>query len=157
MIYGNDIHTEGTETGWFVSEINLQGVTWSSNNTSVATVDSNGLVTTVGNGQVTIAANYNGETADFVIKVGDVAPKEQAKDTTTNNTKKPEETIGETTKPEETITEEPVETIGAKEETKTEDKACKLGVYEIAIICVGIVLLVALVIILICNKKKIKK
>lgn len=71
--HGNDIHAEDLETGWFVDEVNLKGVTWTSNNSSVATVDSNGLVKTVKEGTATIVASYAGKTKNFEIKVTSTA------------------------------------------------------------------------------------
>lgn len=71
--HGNDIHAEDLETGWFVDEVNLKGVTWTSNNSSVATVDSNGLVNTVKEGTATIVASYDGKTKNFEIKVTSTA------------------------------------------------------------------------------------
>lgn len=52
------------QTRKFLAEINLpnadvQGVTWSSNNPAVATVDSTGLVTIIGPGTVTITVDTN--------------------------------------------------------------------------------------------------
>ncbi len=71
--HGNDIHAEDLETGWFVDEVSLKGVTWTSNNSSVATVDSNGLVKTVKEGTATIVASYAGKTKNFEIKVTSTA------------------------------------------------------------------------------------
>ena len=68
--YGNDLAVpDGPELGWYVSKIDLEGVTWTSNNTSVATVDSKGLVTAVGNGTATIVVSYDGKTTNFEIRV----------------------------------------------------------------------------------------
>ena len=49
LAFGNEMLTpgsDGSERGWFVEQVNLEGVSWSSSNTKVATVDSKGLVTT---------------------------------------------------------------------------------------------------------------
>ena len=49
-------------------------VTWSSDNTAVATVDANGLVTGVGIGQATITAkNASGKTATCTVSVEAIA------------------------------------------------------------------------------------
>lgn len=152
--HGNDMPTAEVPAGWYVDEINLQGVTWTSNDNNIATVDSNGLVTTIGEGQVSITATYNDEAADFIIKVGDVAPLEQVKENPETKTEEPIETIGSTEEQTVTSTE-------TKEEIKTddvkEDKGCKLEVYEIVIIACSVVLLIALITVLVLNKKKTKK
>ena len=46
-------------TGWFVDEINLSGVTWSSSDRSIAIVNNSGKVTGISEGTVTITATYN--------------------------------------------------------------------------------------------------
>lgn len=48
-------------------------VTWSSSNTSVATVDENGVVTSVGNGSCTITASAGGKTATCSVTVSGIA------------------------------------------------------------------------------------
>lgn len=55
--------------GWFVTEANLSGVTWTSSNTGVATVDNTGKVTGVAEGKTTITATYNGQSDNYEINV----------------------------------------------------------------------------------------
>jgi len=66
------VSTQLTATGTFSdgSTFNLTGqVTWSSSNTSVATVNSNGLATAVGAGTVTITAQYGSTSATTTLAV----------------------------------------------------------------------------------------
>jgi uncharacterized protein YjdB len=74
--YASKNHTlqllvSGTKTDGTAQSIS-SGVTWSSSDTSVATVDQNGLVTavaTASDGPVTITASYNSLTTTFVVYV----------------------------------------------------------------------------------------
>jgi uncharacterized protein YjdB len=66
------VSTQLTATGTFSdgSTFNLTGqVTWSSSNTSVATVNSSGLATAVGAGTVTITAQYGSTSATTTLAV----------------------------------------------------------------------------------------
>jgi hypothetical protein len=56
---------------------------WSSDNLSVATVDSNGLVTIVGNGTAKIIMAYGGETGSLSITVGDTGANPDVRGTWT--------------------------------------------------------------------------
>lgn len=47
--------------GYYVIQTNLSGVTWTSSDTSIATVDSTGKVTGISEGKVTITAKYDGD------------------------------------------------------------------------------------------------
>ncbi len=54
-------------------DVEVEGVTWSSSNTAVATVDSNGVVTSVGFGETTITATVGKETATCLVRVPEVS------------------------------------------------------------------------------------
>lgn len=71
IAHGNDMMFDNNpdSLGWFVDEANLSGVTWSSADTEIATVDNNGKVTGVTEGKTTITAKYNGESANYEIDV----------------------------------------------------------------------------------------
>ena len=71
LIYGNDIYNieHPENTGIFVHETNLSGITWNSSNSSIATVDNTGKVTGIAKGKTTITATYNGESATYEITV----------------------------------------------------------------------------------------
>lgn len=58
--YGNDeFDLEDLDSrGWFVEQVNLEGVTWTSEDTSVATIDSKGKLTGIKEGKTTITAKY---------------------------------------------------------------------------------------------------
>ena len=60
IAHGNDVWVvdEPDSMGWFVDESNLSGVTWSSSDTSVATIDNSGKLTGLKEGKTTITANY---------------------------------------------------------------------------------------------------
>ncbi len=55
--------------GFFVDEANLSGVTWTSSNDNVATVDNNGKVTGIAEGNTFITAKYNNEIANYELNV----------------------------------------------------------------------------------------
>lgn len=69
--YGNDLYDPDhpDSMGWYVQQTDLSDVTWTSSNTSVATVDNNGKVTGVATGKTTITAKYNNETANYEVNV----------------------------------------------------------------------------------------
>ena len=54
--YGNDLPATPDDEGWFVLKANLEGVTWTSSDTTVATVSSTGVVTGKKAGKTTITA-----------------------------------------------------------------------------------------------------
>ena len=59
--YGNDMDVPDTGASigdWIVSSADLQGVTWTSSNTSVATINADGLLTPVTAGSTTVTAKY---------------------------------------------------------------------------------------------------
>lgn len=56
--------------GKFVSDTNLNGVTWSSSNTNVATIDSFGKVIGISKGTTIINASYNDYNASYDLTVG---------------------------------------------------------------------------------------
>lgn len=62
--HGNEMHLPDNpdSTGWFVDEINLSGITWSSSDTTIATIDSQGKLTGLKEGKVTITALNNNPT-----------------------------------------------------------------------------------------------
>lgn len=64
IVYGNDVIVDDNPNslGQFVSETNLTGVSWTSSDTSVATVDDTGKVTGIKKGKATIIVNYLGGT-----------------------------------------------------------------------------------------------
>ena len=53
--------TENDEGDWYVTHVNLSGVTWSSENPEIATVDSTGKVTGIALGEINIYAEYTYE------------------------------------------------------------------------------------------------
>ena len=69
MAYGRDFEENPEDLGIFVHEANLSGVTWTSNNNGIATVDNTGKVTGVAEGKATITATYNGESATYEVNV----------------------------------------------------------------------------------------
>ena len=69
MAYGRDFEENPEDFGIFVYETNLSGVTWTSNNNEIATVDNTGKVTGVAEGKATITVTYNGESANYEINV----------------------------------------------------------------------------------------
>lgn len=71
IAHGNEMLIDDNydSLGLFVDEANLSGVTWTSSNTGIATVDNNGKVTGVAEGKTTITATYNGESANYEINV----------------------------------------------------------------------------------------
>lgn len=71
MIYGNDLYDpeHPDSMGRYVDETNLSGVTWTSSNNGIATVDNTGKVTGITEGKATITATYNGENAEYEVNV----------------------------------------------------------------------------------------
>lgn len=71
IIYGNDIYDPDhpDNMGLYVEETNLNGITWTSNDTRIATVDNTGKVTGVSEGKVIIIAKYNDENEMYQINV----------------------------------------------------------------------------------------
>lgn len=51
-------------TGWFVDEVNLSEITWSSSDTAVATIDTQGKITGLKEGTTTITATYSPDELD---------------------------------------------------------------------------------------------
>ena len=62
QVSNEDCPNNTDECGIFVKKKNLSGVTWTSSNTAVATVDNTGKVTGVSKGKVTITAKCDDET-----------------------------------------------------------------------------------------------
>ena len=58
VAYGNDVPTDQVPTGEYVQNGRLNGVTWTSSNTNVATIDANGKVHALATGTTTITAKY---------------------------------------------------------------------------------------------------
>ena len=73
IAHGNEMLIDNNydSLGWFVDEAHLSGVTWTSSNNSIATVDNNGKVTGVAKGKATITAKYNNETDNYEINVNE--------------------------------------------------------------------------------------
>ena len=71
IAHGNEMLVDDNydSLGWFVDEANFSGVTWTSSNNSIATVDNNGKVTGVAKGKATITAKYSNETANYEVNV----------------------------------------------------------------------------------------
>ena len=69
--YGNDLwDPENPDSiGIFVLQTDLEGVSWTSSNENVATIDNTGKVTGVSAGETTITAKYNDETDEYKITV----------------------------------------------------------------------------------------
>lgn len=61
IVYGNEMAIPGVpdSTGTFVQESNLSNVTWSSSDTTVATIDNQGKITGLKEGSTTITATYS--------------------------------------------------------------------------------------------------
>ncbi len=98
------------ETVQLLIDGNTEKPVWSSLDTSVATVDRNGLVTAVGVGTVTIIASLDGEAASYVLTVGDVATTTATKATTTATTTKKTTTTTSKTTAKSTTTKKPATT-----------------------------------------------
>lgn len=150
--HGNDMPTEETPAGSYVDEVNLNGVTWTTADANIATIDENGVVVGVNAGETTITATYNGESATYSVTV--LMKAQNVPGETTPKSEEPVETIGETQEPTVVPTETNEET---KTDVKKEDKGCKLEVYEIVIIACAVVLLIALITVLVIRKKKANK
>lgn len=62
--HGNEMHLPDNpdSTGWFVDEINLSGITWSSSDTTIAAINNQGQLTGLKEGKVTITAINNNST-----------------------------------------------------------------------------------------------
>lgn len=71
IAHGNEMLIDDNydSLGWFVDEAIFSGVTWTSGNNSIATVDNNGKVTGVAEGKTTITAKYDNETANYEVNV----------------------------------------------------------------------------------------
>ena len=71
VAHGNDVIDEDNydSLGWFVDESNLSGLTWTSSNIGVATVDNTGKVTGVAEGKTTITAKYDNKNATYEVNV----------------------------------------------------------------------------------------
>lgn len=72
VVMGNDLHNQSGEdnTGIYVQENNLNNVSWSSSNSDIATVDTDGKVIGISEGKVTITAKYGTyEDANYEITV----------------------------------------------------------------------------------------
>lgn len=71
IVYGNEMMVPGNpdSVGVFVQKTNLSNVTWTSDNTDVASVDNNGIVTGISEGTAVITAQYDGESATYNINV----------------------------------------------------------------------------------------
>lgn len=71
IAHGNEmlVDNDYDSLGWFVDEANLNGVTWTSSNSGIATVDNTGKVTGVAEGKTTITANYKGESSTYKVNV----------------------------------------------------------------------------------------
>ena len=70
IIYENDFDPEYPDNlGTYIYEKDLNGVIWESDDTNVATVDDNGKVTGISEGETTIRATYNGESSNYEINV----------------------------------------------------------------------------------------
>ncbi len=71
IAHGNEMLVDDNydSLGWFVDEAIFSGVTWTSSNNSIATVDNNGTVTGVTEGKTNITAKYNNETANYEVNV----------------------------------------------------------------------------------------
>ena len=71
IAHGNELLVDNDydSLGWFVDEANLNGVTWTSSNSGIATVDNTGKVTGVAEGKTTITANYKGESSTYKVNV----------------------------------------------------------------------------------------
>lgn len=136
--YINDLAIEGMDEGWYADEVNLSGVTWSTSDESIVTVDQNGVITGVNAGDAFVIATYDDETEVAPVTV--LMKAQNAPSETTPKSEEPTETIGET-----------------KTDVKKEDKGCKLEVYEIVIIACAVVLLITLITILVIRKKKANK
>ena len=65
MLFGDDYDS----LGWFVDEVNLNGVVWTSSNTKVATVNNTGKVVGASEGKTTITAKYNEKNTTYEINV----------------------------------------------------------------------------------------
>ena len=60
LAFGNDLYDpdDPDGIGVFVQKANLEGVTWTSSNTSVATIDNSGKLTGIKEGETVITADY---------------------------------------------------------------------------------------------------
>ncbi len=150
--YINDLAIEGMDEGWYADEVNLSGVTWSTSDESIVTVDQNGVITGVNAGDAFVIATYDDETEVAPVTV--LMKAQNAPGETTPKSEEPIETIGEKQEPTVTPTENNEET---KTDVKKEDKGCKLEVYEIVIIACAVVLLITLITVLVIRKKKANK
>ena len=142
-VYGNDLATPDMPMGIYVNGKVIPGVTWSSSNPSVATVDVNGLVTAISTGDVVITASTNkwsGDSACGVVNYDDT-----------------------TGTPVTTVSKTYALTIKAKAEPKTEDPKNpgssnpKTGSFTSYVVLAGGVLLAVGAIVIVKKNTKIHK
>ncbi|MBR3162889.1 MAG: Ig-like domain-containing protein [Clostridia bacterium] len=87
-VYGNDLMVPDMpdSLGWFVEESNLSGVTWSSSDTTVATIDDSGKLTGLKDGITTITVNNPSGTEGTTRATKEIEVKKPSVNPDTNNT-----------------------------------------------------------------------